>query len=125
MPASFNHTIIAARDRREPAAFLRDLIELSDAPGWGPFTNLVLPDGVLLQFAEPSIDLIQPQPYAFLVDEDVFDRALARLIAQGREFWADTQRTRPGQTNTEHGGRGVYFLDPTGHYLELTTRPYV
>ena len=48
MPASFDHTIVAARDRHASAAFLRDLIELSDAPGWGPFTNVLLPDGVLL-----------------------------------------------------------------------------
>jgi hypothetical protein len=33
--------------------------------------------------------------------------------------------TRPGETNTEHGERGVYFKDPAGHAVELTTRPYV
>lgn len=26
--------------------------------------------------------------------------------------------------NTDHGGRGVYFLDPSGHYLEILTRRY-
>jgi hypothetical protein len=25
---------------------------------------------------------------------------------------------------THHGGRGVYFPDPDGHYLEVITRPY-
>ena len=125
MPASFNHTIIAARDRGESATFLRELLELADAPSWGLFTNLLMPDGVLLQFAEPPVELIQPQHYAFLVDEELFDRAYARLVAAGLEHWADPQRTRPGETNTEHGGRGVYFLDPAGHYLELTTKPYV
>lgn len=125
MPASFNHTIIAARDRHASASFLRDLLELSDAPNWGPFTNLLMADGVLLQFAEPPVDVIQPQHYAFLVDEELFDRAYQRLREAGREHWADPQRSRPGETNTEHGGRGVYFLDPSGHYLELTTRPYV
>ena len=125
MPATFNHTIIAARDRVASATFLRDLLELADAPGWGPFTNLLMHDGVLLQFAEPPVETIQPQHYAFLVDDDLFDRAYARLREQGREHWADPQRQRPGETNTEHGGRGVYFLDPAGHYLELTTRPYV
>jgi hypothetical protein len=33
--------------------------------------------------------------------------------------------TRPNVTNTEHGGRGVYFKDPPGHGLELITRPYL
>ena len=26
--------------------------------------------------------------------------------------------------NHNHGGRGVYFLDPAGNYLEAITRPY-
>jgi hypothetical protein len=32
---------------------------------------------------------------------------------------------RPGETNTEHGGRGVYCKDPAGHGIELITRPYL
>ncbi|WP_432496934.1 VOC family protein [Kineococcus auxinigenes] len=124
MPASFNHTIIAALDREESALFYRDLIEALPAPNWGLFTNLVLPDGVLLQFAEPPVE-IQMQHYAFLVDDDLFDRAVALLQERGTTFWADPQRTRPGQTNTEHGGRGLYVMDPAGHGVELLTRPYL
>jgi hypothetical protein len=45
-------------------------------------------------------------------------------VSAGVEHWADPQMTRPGETNTEHGGRGVYFKDPAGHALELITRPY-
>jgi hypothetical protein len=26
--------------------------------------------------------------------------------------------------NHNDGGRGVYFPDPDGHYLEMITRPY-
>jgi hypothetical protein len=33
--------------------------------------------------------------------------------------------THPGETNTEHGGRGVYFKDPAGHAIEIITRPYL
>ena len=40
------------------------------------------------------------------------------------EHWADPQATLPGRINTNHGGRGVYFRDPTGHGLEILTRPY-
>jgi catechol 2,3-dioxygenase-like lactoylglutathione lyase family enzyme len=124
MPVTFNHTIIAARDRHESARFYRDLFEVPEAPSWGLFSNIALDAGVLLQFAEPPVD-IQKQHYAFLVDDDLFDRARARLRDAGAEHWADPQRTRPGATNTEHGGRGVYFLDPAGHYLEMITRPYL
>jgi catechol 2,3-dioxygenase-like lactoylglutathione lyase family enzyme len=125
VPATFNHTIIAARDRAESARFFREVFELADAPSWGPFTNLVLDGGVLLQFAEPPVEQIQMQHYAFLVDDELFDRAYARLVERGVEHWADPQMRRSGETNTEHGGRGVYFLDPAGHGLEMITRPYL
>ena len=124
MTITFNHTIIASRDRTESARFYRDLFELAEAPSWGPFTNVRLDDGVLLQFAEPPVE-IQMQHYAFLVDDELFDRAYGRLVDGGVEHWADPQLTRPGETNTEHGGRGVYFLDPAGHGLEMITRPYL
>ncbi|MGN2641176.1 VOC family protein [Nocardia takedensis] len=124
MSARFNHTIIAAKDRNESAAFFRDIFELADAPSWGVFTNLLCEDGVLLQFAEPPVE-IQRQHYAFLVDDELFDRAYRRLRDREIEHWADPHRREPGRTNTDHGGRGVYFLDPAGHGIEMITRPYL
>lgn len=124
MPATFNHTIIAAKDRHQSAEFYRELIEASEAPSWGLFTNLQLSDGVLLQFAEPPVE-IQMQHYAFLLDDELFDRAYARLRERGIEHWADPQMRRAGEINDEHGGRGVYFKDPAGHAVELITRPYI
>ncbi len=121
MPATFNHTIVASRDRDESARFYRRLLEAQEAPSWGPFTNVALDAGVMFQFATLPPEAFpenQPQHYAFLVDEELFDRALARIREAGLEHWADPQRSRPGETNTEHGGRGVYLLDPTGHYLD-------
>ncbi|MEU7701997.1 VOC family protein [Streptomyces sp. NPDC039028] len=124
MAVTFNHTIIAAKDRHVSARFFRELLELPEAPSWGPFVNVQLADGVLIQFAEPPVD-IQMQHYAFLVDDELFERAYARLREQGVEHWADPQMKRPGETNSEHGGRGVYFKDPGGHAFELITRPYL
>jgi catechol 2,3-dioxygenase-like lactoylglutathione lyase family enzyme len=124
MAVTFNHTIIAAKDRDESARFFRELLELPEAPSWGPFTNIQLPDGVLLQFAEPPVE-IQMQHYAFLIDDELFDRAYQRLCDRDIEHWADPQMRRPNEINTEHGGRGVYFKDPAGHAIELITRPYL
>ncbi|MFC9793377.1 VOC family protein [Streptomyces sp. adm13(2018)] len=124
MAVTFNHTIIAAKDRHASARFFRELLELPEAPSWGPFVNVQLADGVLIQFAEPPVE-IQMQHYAFLVDDELFERAYARLREQGVEHWADPQMKRPGETNSEHGGRGVYFKDPGGHAFELITRPYL
>lgn len=128
MTARFDHTIIAARDAAASAEFYRLLLEADPAPSWGPFVNLSLEGGVLLQFAalpEAAFPEIQNQHYGFLVADDHLDRALRWIRGSGRDHWADPQRTRPGETGTEHGGRGVYLLDPVGHYLELTTAHYV
>ncbi|MEU6164387.1 VOC family protein [Streptomyces tanashiensis] len=125
MAVTFNHTIIASKNRDASARFFRELLEIPEAPSWGPFLNIQLADGVLLQFAEPPVDSIQMQHYAFLVDDELFDRAYQRLCEDGVEHWADPQMRRPGETNSGHGGRGVYFKDPSGHAIELITRPYL
>jgi catechol 2,3-dioxygenase-like lactoylglutathione lyase family enzyme len=124
MAIAFNHTIIAARDRHESASFFTHIFGLPEPTVWGPFAIVTLADGVFVQFAEPDVAEIQMQHYAFLVDDDSFDAIYARLVATGIEHAADPQWKLPNQINTNHGGRGVYFLDPAGHGLEVITRPY-
>lgn len=124
MTAHFNHTIVASTDPARMALFYRDLLEADEAPSWGPFINIQIGAGVLLQFKTPPIEF-GPQHYAYLLDDAHFDRMYAKLVKSHREHWADPQRSRPGELNHEHSGRGVYLLDPSGHYLELITRPYL
>ena len=85
--------------------------------------SVTLDDGVRLDYAEPGIEF-PGQHYALLVTDDVFDRALERIKADGILFWADPAMRRPNEINTNHGGRGVYFDDPSGHHFELITQPY-
>ena len=125
MSISFDHTIIAAKNSAASAAFFRELFALPEAPSWGPFVNVQLTDGTLIQFAEPPVDDIQFQHYAFRVSEDLFDEAYARLENKEVEHWADPRMTEPGTVNTGHGGRGVYFRDPTGHFFEMLTHSYL
>jgi len=61
---------------------------------------------------------------AFLVSDAEFDAAFARIRAQGVRYYADPRRTKPGEINHLHGGRGVYFDDPNGHVMEIITHPY-
>ena len=126
MSATFNHTIVAAADPAASAQFYVDILEAEHTQSWGPFANIMLSDGVMLQFASPppGYDIL-PVHMAFLCSDDHFDRTVALLNRRGLDFWADPQRTRPQATNTGHGGRGVYFLDPSGMFLELITRPYL
>lgn len=124
MGVHFNHAIIAAWDRHVSASFFARLFGLPEPVSWGPFVSVTLEPGVHLQFAGPPVDEIQMQHLAFLVDDARFDEIYGRLVEVGVDHWADPQATLPGQINTNHGGRGVYFKDPAGHGLEMITRPY-
>lgn len=121
-PIEFNHVAVAAKDKRTSATFLKDLLGLPEPTSWGPFLSLTLDDGVRLDYAEPGVDF-PGQHYALLVSDAVFDRALERLETDRVPFSAG-----PGQPaneiNHNHGGRGVYFDDPSGHHFELITQPY-
>ena len=122
MAVTFNHTIIAAKDREASARFLVDLLGLEEPTRWGPFTSVRLDEGVVLQYAEPPVDEIQMQHYAFLLDDETFDAVFERVQAQAIEYWADPRMQRPGELNDNNGGRGFYFFDPAGHGLEVLTR---
>jgi catechol 2,3-dioxygenase-like lactoylglutathione lyase family enzyme len=122
MTVALNHTIVAARDKRASAAFLSEILGLPAPQPFGPFLGVQV-DGVTLDFSdEPGF--ITPQHYAFLVSEREFDEIFARIRARGLPYWADPHRERPQAINHRDGGRGVYFEDPSGHFLEILTRPY-
>jgi catechol 2,3-dioxygenase-like lactoylglutathione lyase family enzyme len=124
MPVTFNHSILAARDRHDSARFLAAVLGLAEPTSWGPFTQVTLDEGVFIQFAEPPVEEIQMQHYAFLVDDERFDAILARVQGLGIPYTADPNPSRPQQINTNHGGRGFYFHDPAGHGFEVLTHPY-
>ncbi|MFI5481418.1 VOC family protein [Streptomyces rubiginosohelvolus] len=124
MSVELNHTIVHCKDNRESAEFFADLLDLTVGEEWGPFIPVVLANSVTLDFATIPAASITPQHYAFLISEAEFDSAFAKIEALGIEFYADPHRKHPGEINRNDGGRGVYFPDPGGHWLELITRPY-
>ncbi|WP_354641259.1 VOC family protein [Kitasatospora camelliae] len=124
MSVELNHTIVHARDNRESAEFLGRILGLEVGEAWGPFVPVLTANGVGLDFATVPAGTIAPQHYAFLVSDEEFDAAFARILEAGITYWADPRMRHPGEINHNHGGRGVYFLDPSGHYLEIITRPY-
>ncbi|CAM5451507.1 chaP protein [Streptomyces spiroverticillatus] len=125
MSVQLNHTIVFSRDNRESAEFFARIMGLEVGLEWGPFIQVTLANGVDLDFATlpPSQDVF-PQHYAFLVSEAEFDAILDRIKAEGLAHTADPHGKKPGEINTNDGGRGVYFPDPSGHGLEIITVPY-
>jgi catechol 2,3-dioxygenase-like lactoylglutathione lyase family enzyme len=124
MPASLNHTIVAARDRETSARFLSELLGLRPPTEYGPFLCVETGNGVSLDFMSWGDHEIAAQHYAFLVSEGEFDTIFGRVRERGLPYWADPHKNTPGEVNHNDGGRGVYWDDPSGHLLEIITRPY-
>ena len=122
MSVSLTHPIVHARDRHASPQFLVDLLGLEPPSAFGPFAVVQLGNGVSLDYADGSGP--HPQHYAFLVSEDEFTEIYGRIRDRGMQHWADPRGSRPGEINNNDGGRGVYFQDPAGHYMEILTRPY-
>jgi catechol 2,3-dioxygenase-like lactoylglutathione lyase family enzyme len=121
-----NHTIVHSRDKRAAADFFTGLFGLPKAKPFGPFLGVEVGNEVTLDFMDAGAGgkAIRPQHYAFLVGEAEFDQIFGRIRERGLKYWADPGQTREGQINRNDGGRGVYFEDPSGHLLEIITRPY-
>jgi len=121
--AQLNHTIVWSSDQTMSARFLAEMLGRPAPTRFGHFDVVELDNGVSLDFADAE-GPIRPQHYAFLISEADFDAVLSRIRERGLEHWADPMRHRPGEINHNGGGRGVYFADPDGHYLEVITRTY-
>jgi catechol 2,3-dioxygenase-like lactoylglutathione lyase family enzyme len=123
MPVDLNHTIIAARDKQASAEFLATVLGLEVGPPMGRFLPVETSNGVTLDFADADGEIV-PQHYAFLVADEEFDAIFGRILEAELPYWADPHHQQPGRINRNDGGRGAYFEDPSGHNLEIITRPY-
>ena len=123
MSVQLNHTIVWCRDKQKSATFFTEVLGLQAATRFGPMLVVQLNNNVSLDFYE-SDGKISAQHYAFLIGEDDFDQTFARIVDRGLSYWADPGKHRAGKINRNDGGRGVYFEDPDGHFLEVITRPY-
>ena len=125
MAARLNHTIVWCSDQQKSARFPDRGARLAAATPFHGFPRRRpgqrrlgrLPTG---RKSEP----IALQHLAFLVGEEEFDGALARVRERTKEIWADPAKQQPGRINHHFGGRGVYFDDPDGHLFEIITKPY-
>ena len=122
MAVQLNHTIVHAHDATASARFLAEILGRPEPTPFSHFMVVQLDNDVSLDFL--AVPDVRPQHYAFLVGESDFDAIFDRIRERGLPYWADPSHRRPGQINTNDGGRGVYWEDMDGHNLEIITRSY-
>lgn len=125
MSIDLNHTIVHAHDREVSARFLADLFGWEVGAPYGPFLPLQTDNGVALDYYTVGPDAeIAPAHYAFLVSEQEFDEIWGRIKDRGITYYPEPFMQHENQINHNDGGRGLYFLDPSGHGMEILTVPY-
>lgn len=120
MAIELNHTIVPARDPKASAEFLASILGVEVDPPVSHFTPITLANRVTLDF--DAHDTIDVHHYAFLVSEEEFEAAFARIKDAGITHYADPGCRQAGQVYASKGGnRGTYFRDPNGHLMEILT----
>ena len=121
MAVQLNHTIVPAHDKVASATFLAEILGLEPPTPFGPFMCVETANGVSLDYSDGDA-AIEPIHYAFLVSDEDFDAIFARITDRGLTYWADPGHMLANVINNH--GRGFYFEDPSGHNMEVLTRPY-
>lgn len=123
MKIEFNHTIIHCRDKAESANFVAEILGLPPPTPFFHFLVLRTTNDASLDFLETN-EKFMVQHYAFLVGDAEFDEIFGRIKNKKIQYWADPAKMKSGEINTHFGGRGFYFEEPSGNFLEVITRPY-
>ena len=124
MAARLNHTIVWCHDQEKSANFLSEILGLPPPRRFFGFLVVDLANEVSVDYLPAESEPVALQHLAFLVSEEEFDGALARVRERTSEIWADPAKGQPGRINRHFGGRGFYFEDPNGHLFEIITTPY-
>lgn len=122
MAIEIDHITIPARDKVATMNWMADLLGVAAGPVVEPFAIVEL-DGCTLDYVD-SED-IQMQHVALRLDDESFDATYQRLADAGIEVFGHPQNPddpAKGQIYYQPGGgRGFYFKDPDGHFMEIKT----
>jgi catechol 2,3-dioxygenase-like lactoylglutathione lyase family enzyme len=120
MTITLNHTIVPARDKEASARWFARIFGLTYSGAAGHFAPVAVNDTLTLDF--DNREGFESHHYAFHVSEEEFDAIFGRLHAEGIPYGSGPRSLDDMDINHRGGGRGVYFVDPDGHVLELLTR---
>jgi catechol 2,3-dioxygenase-like lactoylglutathione lyase family enzyme len=119
-----DHLGLPATDAQASACWLAEILDLEppvpDGPD-GDMFNVSLGGGASILFVtDPAA---AGHHVAFAVSETQFAETVNRLRTRNIAFGNEPDDPANGQTSDPLGGKGrVYFLDPNGHFFEVTSR---
>lgn len=119
MTIELDHTIVPAVDKVVSARFFARMFGLRYDGEVSHFAPVRVNDRLTLDFDDDSN--FDVHHYAFKVSENEFDRIFGRIQTEGIVYGSGPRALDDMQINHRGGGRGVYFLDPSGHILEILT----
>jgi len=123
MTIELNHTIVPAHDKEESARFYERIFGFTHEGSLGHFSPVrISSQSLTLDFDNRKV--LEPHHYAFKVSESEFDEIFDRIKEEGLTYGSGPRTPSNMEINNWNGGRGVYFVDPNGHLLELLTRDY-
>lgn len=123
MTIELDHVIVSARDAREAARRLAEILGVPwSETGAGPFSPVYVNDGLTLDFIDDP-GPFEVAHFCFRVSEGEFDRILARLAAAGTAYRSSVRGPQDMKVGTD-GGRMVYWNEPEGHQWEMLTVSY-
>jgi len=124
MSVQLDHMIVPSRDRKAAAKLLAAILGVPWAEtGVGPFCPVYVNEGLTLDIDQ--VDGPFPiQHYCFRVSEAEFDGIVERIKANGLAYRSTPHGPVDMQTNTQHGGRIVYWSEPDEHVWEVLTVSY-
>lgn len=114
-----DHTIVPAHGKVASAEFFARIFGLRYEGEASHFAPVRVNDRLTLDFDDA--DSFEPHHYAFKVSEAEFDRIFGRIRKEGIAYGSGPRSLDDMRINHRGGGRGVYFLDPNGHILEILT----
>jgi len=120
MAITLNHTVLPAKDNEVAACFFAHVMGL---PYNGPerhFAPVRVNETLTLDFC--TAQDFQGHHLAFHVGADEFEAILSRLQAMGLSYGNNHRELTNMKTDHPFGGKGVYFLDPSGHLFEIMTK---
>ncbi len=119
MAIELNHTIVPAFNKVASARFFARIFGLRYDGEVSHFAPVQVNDRLTLDFDDD--DNFDVHHYAFKVSENEFDQIFGRIQEEGIAYGSGPRSLVDMKINRRGGGRGVYFLDPNGHILEILT----